>query len=43
MEHFSVHNATQADNGHRVLYVLIVSLALAVVGMIFVALTGQWF
>jgi hypothetical protein len=43
MEHFSMHNASQADNGQRVLYVLIISLVLAVGGMIFVALTGQWF
>jgi hypothetical protein len=36
-----MHNAEQADHGHRVLYVLVISLALTVGAMIFVALAAQ--
>ena len=36
----STTGAGQMDPGHQVLYVLIVSLALAVIGMIVVALTA---
>jgi hypothetical protein len=43
MEHFDMHTVNQEDNGHRVLCVLVTSLALAVAGMVFVALTGQSF
>jgi hypothetical protein len=41
MKIWSVHAGQATDQGHRVLYVLIISLALAAGGMIIVALTGQ--
>jgi hypothetical protein len=40
MNHLSTSKAEQKDSGHRVLYVLLISLALAVVGMSVVALYG---
>jgi hypothetical protein len=41
MKNWNMHTAQQTDHGHRVLYVLLISLTMAVGGMIFVALTGQ--
>jgi hypothetical protein len=40
MNNPGAHNGEQEELGHRVLYVLAASLALAVIAMIAVALTG---
>jgi hypothetical protein len=43
MNNLSTSKAEQEDRGHRVLYVLVISLVLAVVGMSLVASYGQSF
>jgi hypothetical protein len=43
MDNLRAHEARDSDRGHRVLYVLTASLALAVIGMIAVAVTAQLF
>ncbi len=40
MNNSSANKAEQTDPGHRILYVLVASLALVVIGMIAVALTA---
>jgi hypothetical protein len=43
MDNSRVDEANDSDRGHRVLYVLTSSLALAVIGMIAVAVAAQLF
>jgi hypothetical protein len=40
MKNCSMHSAGEEDRGQRVLYVLVISLALTVAGMTVVVLTG---
>ena len=43
MDNLRTHEAGDSDRGHRVLYVLTASLALAVIGMIEVAVSAHLF
>ena len=43
MDNSRAHEASDADRGHRVLYVLTASIALVAIGMIAVAVAAQLF